>query len=157
MKRAQKHDLQVTTAPAEDRSAAASLLDLLDRPTTEGDHPCRLAGPEDGSVALTPKIADALRHVFELMAQGRTVAILPADGVLTTGAAAELLNVSRQYLVRLLEDGALASFKSGKHRRVRVEDVLAYREARDAKRRAALDELAELSQAQGGYDLRARR
>ena len=156
MKRAEMSDLQVTTAPAAERSAAASLLELFDQPDQRDGH-FRLAGPKNEGIALTRNIADALRHLVELLAQGRTVAILPADGVLTTGAAAELLNVSRQYLVRLLDEGTIPSFKSGKHRRVRAEDLLAYREARDAKRRKALDELAQLSQAYGGYDGEAAR
>jgi len=152
MKRAIMSDLQVTTAPAAERSVAANLVELFDRPPDQRDGHFRLAGPKDEGVTLTRNIADALRHLVELLAQGRAVAILPADGVLTTGAAAELLNVSRQYLVRLLDEGTIPSFKSGKHRRVRAEDLLAYRSARDARRRTALDELAQLSQAYGGYD-----
>lgn len=157
MKRAEMSDLQVTTAPAAERSAAASLLELFDQPPDQRDGHFRLAGPKDEGVALTRNIADALRHLVKLLAHGRAVAILPADGVLTTGAAAELLNVSRQYLVRLLDEGTIPSFKSGKHRRVRAEDLLVYRAARDAKRREALDELARLSQAYGGYDGEAAR
>ena len=81
--------------------------------------------------------------------------LLPGDGEhfrLTTQQAANLLNVSRQYLVRLLDAKRIPHTKTGKHRRLKIEDVLAFKRERDASREAALDELTELSQELGGYD-----
>ncbi len=57
-----------------------------------------------------------------------------------------MLNVSRPFLVRLLEEGAIPFRKVGKHRRIRMDDVMAYKEDIDRKREAALDELARLAQ-----------
>ncbi len=70
----------------------------------------------------------------------------------TTQQAAELLNVSRQYLVRLLDEGRIPFRKVGKHRRLRVVDVLSFKETRDTDRRAGLRELSRMTEEFGGYD-----
>jgi excisionase family DNA binding protein len=66
--------------------------------------------------------------------------------------AAGLLNVSRQYLVRLLNEKKIPYTKVGKHRRLRIEDVLSFKERRDRDRRAGLRELSQVTQEFGGYD-----
>jgi excisionase family DNA binding protein len=70
---------------------------------------------------------------------------------MTTQQAADLLNVSRQYLVRLLDDGKLPYDRTGKHRRLKMEDVLAYKKQRDLERDNKLDEIAKLTEELGGY------
>jgi excisionase family DNA binding protein len=77
---------------------------------------------------------------------------VPVGKEVTTQQAADLLNVSRQYLVRLLDEGRIPFRKTGKHRRLRIEDVLAFKEERDKNRRAGLRELSRLTQDFGGYD-----
>jgi excisionase family DNA binding protein len=62
------------------------------------------------------------------------------------------VDVSRQYLVRLLDEGHIAFRKTGKHRLLRIEDVLEFREKRDKDRRAGLRELSRMTQEFGGYD-----
>ena len=93
-----------------------------------------------------------LARVVEVLARGDSVAVVPMGRELTTQQAADLLNVSRQYLVRLLDEGRIACRKTGKHRRLRVEDVLAFKTQRDKNRRAGLRELSQLTQDFGGYD-----
>jgi excisionase family DNA binding protein len=65
---------------------------------------------------------------------------------------ADLLNVSRQYPVRLLDEGRIPFRKTGKHRRVRIEDVLAFKETREKDRRAGLRELSRMTDEFGGPD-----
>ena len=77
---------------------------------------------------------------------------MPVHMELTTQEAADLLNVSRQYLVRLLEDGAMPFTKTGTHRRIRFGDLMAYKRARDATRRQGLKRLTRLSEELGLYD-----
>lgn len=66
--------------------------------------------------------------------------------------AAELLNVPPQYIVRLLDEGRIPFSKTGKHHRLRIEEVLSFREQRDEARRTGLRELSEMTQEFDGYD-----
>lgn len=71
---------------------------------------------------------------------------------LTTQEAADLLNVSSQYLVRLLDEGKIAYTRTGTHRRVRIDNVLDYKRQRDRELDKSLDELTRLTEEFGGYD-----
>ena len=93
-----------------------------------------------------------LMHVLEAMAAGRGVTLIPESAELTTVQAAEVLNVSRPFLIKLLDENAIPHRKVGKHRRVRMEDVMAYKEAIDREREQVLDQLTREAQEQGlGY------
>ena len=82
------------------------------------------------------------------LSQG-TVALAPVQAELTTRQAADLLQVSRTFLVRLLDEGRVPCRKVGSHRRVRTEDILAYRRDTESRRRGALDELTAQDQKLG--------
>lgn len=78
--------------------------------------------------------------------------LMPHDKDLTTQEAADLLRLSRPHLTKLLDEGVIPHHKVGTHRRVRIDDLLAYRAKRDTTRREKLDELTRLSEElPGGY------
>ncbi|MFT2215498.1 excisionase family DNA-binding protein [Rhizobium giardinii] len=102
---------------------------------------------------LPDVLTDVMYRAAELLAEGRPVTVLPDEEMLSTQAAADILNVSRQYLVRLVDAGEITAEKVGSHRRLRATDVASFKTARDAKRTSALDRLSSLSEDVGGYDL----
>jgi excisionase family DNA binding protein len=129
------------SAIARDSGQRLSRYARRNRPLTfhveaEREQPIQLPA---GAVAL-------LMDILEAMAAGRGVTIIPENAELTTVEAADVLNVSRPYLIKLLEDGAIPHRKVGKHRRVRMEDVMAYKERIDREREAVLDQLAAQAQ-----------
>ena len=94
------------------------------------------------AVELPVSVGPLLMEILQDIAAGSAVAVLRKDAELTTQQAADFLNVSRPFLVGLLEDGAVPFRRVGTHRRVRFHDVLRYKKETDAARRRALDELA---------------
>jgi len=112
----------------------------------------RFIGPDEEVIELPESVNQILIQVMYAMSRGLAVAVIPLHKELTSQEAADYLNVSRQYLVQLLDQGAIPHTKVGKHRRVRFGDLHAYREARDQQRGTGLDQLAQLSDELGLYD-----
>ena len=88
-----------------------------------------------------------LMDILETMAAGRGVTIIPENAELTTVQAAAVLNISRPFLIKLIEDRVLPCRLVGKHRRIRIEDVMTYKAKIDEDREAALDALVADAQA----------
>lgn len=91
------------------------------------------------------------REVLSIVAEGGTAAVVEIEHDLTTQTAADILGVSRPYLIKLLDQGEIPYYKVGSHRRLAVADVLAFKRHRDLERRAALTELTALSEELGLY------
>jgi excisionase family DNA binding protein len=101
---------------------------------------------------LPPKVLRLFADLLGALAQGKAVTIMPKELDLTTQEAAMFLNVSRPYLIRLLDEGKIPHHKVGTHRRIRFEDVVKHKEARHTVSQEALQELANLAQELGmGY------
>ncbi|MNZ33337.1 Helix-turn-helix domain protein [compost metagenome] len=98
----------------------------------------------------------ALRLLDEILgelAMGNAVKVVPIHAELTTQEGADLLNVSRPHLVKLLDENVIPHTKVGRHRRVKFADLMAYKQRRDAESRQAMDELAAQAQELGmGYE-----
>jgi excisionase family DNA binding protein len=142
------------SAPPEQRAEVQALFRLLDgiaHPTRRRAPKCQLLGPHGEAIPIPASVFYVLERVAEVLARGDSITVVPTGKELTTQQAADLLNVSRQYLVRLLDAGKLPYTKTGKHRRVRIEAVLAFKEKRDEERKAALDTLTSHSEDVGGY------
>ena len=104
------------------------------------------------SCEVPAKICDLFRSVLAGMQEGRGVVVVPVGEELTTKQAADLLGVSRQYLVRLLENEKLPFHRAGTHRRIYLTDLLAFRERRDGERRKAIERIATQEVKDGTYD-----
>jgi excisionase family DNA binding protein len=142
-------------APPDQQAQVAALSRAIERmvqPPKRRAPKCQLVGPKGEATSIPESVFYVLERVAEVMARGDSITVVPVSKEVTTQQAADLLNVSRQYLVRLLDEGRIPFRKTGKHRRLRVEDVLAFREERDKNRRAGLRELSRLTEDFGGYD-----
>ncbi|MHA4976980.1 helix-turn-helix domain-containing protein [Pseudomonas extremorientalis] len=98
----------------------------------------------------------ALRLLVDILGElaiGNAVKVVPVHAELTSQEAADLLNVSRPHLVKMLEDGAIPFTKTGRHRRVRFSDLMAFKQRRDEESQEAMEALAQQAQELGmGYD-----
>lgn len=95
---------------------------------------------------LPRKAVDEFLKVLKHLARGDEVRVTAGSEELTTQKAADLLHVSRPFLVSLLEKGEIPFHKVGTHRRIRLDDLLSYKQKIDAKRLKTLEELAKQAQ-----------
>ena len=87
-----------------------------------------------------------LGDILNELALGNTVKVVPIHAELTTQEGADMLNVSRPHLVKLLDEGLIPHTKTGRHRRIRFTDLMAYKAQRDKASQAAMEELAAQAQ-----------
>ena len=109
----------------------------------------KVDGQPTEDLILPGHVLQILLEVLSEMSKGNAISLVPHHHELSTQEAANLLNVSRPFLVGLLEKGEIDFRKVGTHRRVLLKDVMAYKESIDQRRKASLDELTALSQEEG--------
>ena len=132
---------------AEATAANEALQRLKGFLATHGDASVVTLGVDGDDTLVVPReAAELLARVLAHMAAGEGVTVLPAHAELTTQQAADILNVSRPYLIKLLDCGAIDYRLVGKHRRIRLDSLMDYVREDDRKRRQAADELSSLTQ-----------
>ena len=141
-----------TPETAQEAQDALRQLARIARPRAS-KHVSLRADGEEAPIVTVPRLAfDLFLEILGQMANGNAVTIVPVHAELTTQQAADLLNVSRPFLVSLLEKGVLPFKKVGTHRRVRFADLATYRRLQDERSKDALDELTRQAQDMGlGY------
>lgn len=142
-----------TPETAEEARAALRALASVRRPKTARTVRVRAEDDSAHEAVTVPREAfDLLLEILGQMANGNAVTIVPVHAEFTTQQAADVLNVSRPFLIGLLEARKIPYHKVGTHRRILFADLMAYKQADDARRRKVLDELAAEAQAHGlGY------
>jgi excisionase family DNA binding protein len=139
-----------TVLPPEDPGRLGGVLAALTARRAKG---AALVGPDGERLELPPEVFLILRDVVSALSQGLAITIAPHQMILSTSEAADILGVSRPTLVRLLEAGQIPFQQPGRHRRVRLADVLAYHERAQRSRAAGLDQMVADSEEAGLYEL----
>jgi excisionase family DNA binding protein len=111
-----------------------------------------LVGSAGEHATLPAPLYDLLKDIVQNLEKGRSLVLLPEEQQLTTQRAAELLGMSRPYLIQLLDAGEMPFDLVGKHRRIALRDVLTYAKRRAEARRAALDKMSRDAFDAGLYD-----
>src|SRR6476646_3342028 len=130
-----------TSKASEEAKIALRALSSLPRRKASRTVEVRPEGEKAVSVAVPREAFELFLEILGQMANGNAVTIVPVHAELTTQQAADLLNVSRPFLIGLLDEGKIPSRKVGSHRRVKAADLAAYQQRDAAERKNVLDEL----------------
>lgn len=154
MTMAELHAEAVPPGGPEVEAAEAALAQVRDYLARHPDGPqvieVRVESDEGQQPLVVPRSAVVLlARVLAHMANGQAVSVVPTHAELTTQQAAELLNVSRPFLIGLLEAGEIEYRKVGSHRRIKASALLEYRRQDDARRRETADALSAEAQELG--------
>lgn len=142
-----------TVLPPDEPSALTRFARALADAKTPS--PARLVGPDGSEIEVPDELFGVLVDVVAALSQGLAITIAPHNTMLTTQEAADLLNISRPTLVRLLTDGEISHTTRGRHRRVLLRDVLDYQERTRQDRQQTLDRLAADAEEAGLYEATA--
>lgn len=112
----------------------------------------RLVLSDDEHLELPSEVVEVLKRVVGAMSKNQAVVVAPLDLSLTTQQAADFLGVQRTFLVGLLDTGEIPFQKPGRHRHVRLDDLLDYRKKRSAECRESLGRLVEIGEDAGMYE-----
>jgi excisionase family DNA binding protein len=137
----------MSTTTAEEARMALRALALIEIPETGAHVHLECEGdPGEVEVTLPRQAIELLKDALEQLASGNAVTIVTVHAELTTHQAAEILNVSRPYLIKLLEAGHIPHRMVGTHRRIRLADIMEYKHKDDARRDEILAELTRQAQ-----------
>ncbi|MBT9291752.1 excisionase family DNA-binding protein [Prosthecodimorpha staleyi] len=132
---------------AGEKAAANQLRKILAAKLAAGEEGARLNVIDEGKrldITLTPALSGLLMDLLRHVGSGNAVTLVPVSQMLTTQQAADILNVSRPFFIKLLEEGQIPFELVGRHRRVKAENLFSYKARRDQKRGEALSALAEM-------------
>jgi excisionase family DNA binding protein len=130
----------------QDMELARDLLENL------SDKPIEILSSTGATFSLPEKTLTGFKNLLSQIAKGNAVSVIGVSAELSTHQAAELLNVSRPYLIKLLALGVLPYRKVGSHRRIQLQPLLEYKAREDALANRALDEMVSISEELGLYD-----
>lgn len=150
MKRLTMETLLKKTTKEDQKIAINSLEELQSaskRIKSTGKGGVKIKIQETGDFITIPKKAlSLLSTIIQNMAEGKTISIVPSNSELSTQQAAEMLNVSRPHLIKLLENKKIPFKKVGSHRRILLQDILYYKELQSKVREDQLNFLAKQAQ-----------
>lgn len=112
----------------------------------------KLVGPDGREIEIPEPVHELLLLILKNLQAGRAISIVPEHQQLTTQRAADILGVSRPFLVGLLENGDIPFHMVGSHRRIYLRDLLEYKRQRDAARHEAINNMARAEMEAGTYD-----
>ena len=150
--------IEPVALPEQEAARARASGETISRLIGEGDAPLSLrvmntATGEQSETLVPAQLVRLLSQALSQMAAGNPVTLVPLQAELSTQQAAEMLGVSRPYVVKMLEEGKIPYRKVGEQRRVRYAHVLAYLERERQESNKALDELVALSEEMGLYEM----
>jgi excisionase family DNA binding protein len=150
MSRTVPNDNPLVPSP-ETVKAARALAELL--PPEAANVRLSLLDRASGNASeLPPAVIGMLRQFLEQLGAGHSVSIVPAEAELTPNDAAEYLNVSRTFVLKLMDTGKIPFRRVGSHRRLRFGDLREYEKSQRSRADAAMDEMARINQELGLYE-----
>jgi excisionase family DNA binding protein len=150
-----KRDIDLITPDEDEKQALREIEEVLNK---EQDIPQyikhsrpKLVGPNGETIELPLSIFRVLQQAVTYMMRGKAFSVVPFDQTLSTQEAADILNVSRPFVVKLLESRKIPFIKVGTHRRIQYSDLLEYKRQLYEERDRILAEIANISQEAGEY------
>jgi excisionase family DNA binding protein len=140
----------MTSAPVSILETQTAQVRDLRRLIQRGE--ARLVGPDGREIAIPEPVHELLLMILKDLQAGKAISVVPEHQQLTTQRAANILGVSRPFLVKLVENGDVPFHMVGSHRRIYLRDLLDYKHLRDAARHGAINDMARSEMEAGTYD-----